>query len=75
MSRSSNRPRQLAHPCDDPEDLDRAGREDAVAYAIEAARSARLTIDGRCRHLLQRYIEGEISDTQLVAEIKRPYLH
>jgi hypothetical protein len=55
--------------------LHRAEREDAVAEAIEAARIAHLPIDGRCLALLQRYIEGEISDTQLVAEIKRPYLN
>ena len=55
--------------------LHRAEREEAVAEAIAAARAANLSVDSRCLALLQRYIEGEINDTQLVAEIKRPYLN
>ncbi|PZQ33249.1 MAG: hypothetical protein DI562_01930 [Stenotrophomonas acidaminiphila] len=60
-------------PYDD--ELDRADREDAVADAMAAAKALRLPVDHRCEALFRRYIAGEISDTQLVAEIKRPYLN
>lgn len=55
--------------------LDRSEREDVVAIAVAAAEQRSLKVNQRCRNLLQRYIDGEISDSQLVAEIKRPYLH
>lgn len=55
--------------------LDRALREDAVALAISAAKAQDVNIDERCQKLFQRYIDGDLSDVQLVAEIKRPYLH
>ena len=55
--------------------LDRAEREGAVAVAVAAAEERSVKVDQRCRKLLQRYIDGELTDVQLVAEIKRPYLH
>lgn len=54
--------------------LDRSERESAVAIAVAAAELRSLKVDQRCRELLQRYIDGELTDVQLVAEIKRPYL-
>ena len=57
------------------DELDRADREQAVANAVAAAKALRLPVDHRCEALFRRYIEGEISDTQLVTEIKRPYLN
>ena len=46
-----------------------------MADAMAAAKALRLPVDHRCEALFRRYIAGEISDTQLVAEIKRPYLN
>lgn len=55
--------------------LDRAEREGAVAIAVAAAKERSVKVDQRCLKLLQRYIDGDLTDVQLVAEIKRPYLH
>ena len=75
MSKPSDHSRHNPLRRDELEDLDRASREEAVADAVAAAKALRLPVDLRCEDLLQRYIDGEISDTQLVAEIKRPYLN
>ncbi len=62
-------------PGDETAELSRIERESAVEIALEAAKQRNLTIDSRCHGLFRRYIDGDLSDAGIVAEIKRPYLN
>ena len=47
----------------------------AVEEALETHKSNGYGIDVRIARLLRRFVDGELAAPNLLAELKRPYLH
>lgn len=50
-------------------------RREVVETMLDAADSAGIRVNSRCRRLLTQYADGEISYQQLEHEVVRPFFH
>lgn len=56
------------------DDDERAWREEAAELTLRWHAEAGYYTDERCRKILQRFVEGELSQEQACSEVLRPYL-